>query len=209
MKVVTCAKILCLVAIGCLAARAARGEEPTGLQYPVKLATHTATRGGPPKQIHLLAQSEGEFEPVAEPETVAEGETVAEPSLIEGVSPWQVADGVPCDSCGDDCGGGCSMGSRGCLGNLWYGGVDYLLFRPRMSQAVAAVRRQETSNTSVTPNTSTVTDTVVEYPFNYNSSFRVFAGYRLLDCGGNFEVAYWRLVNNAQRDRGPGERQHE
>jgi hypothetical protein len=113
--------------------------------------------------------------------------------------------GGSCDTCGGDCGGSCCQ--RGCLGGLWYGSVDYLLFRPWMSQAVAEVRSVQTSDTSVTPSVSTLTDTVIQYPFEFQSGFRVAAGYRLLDCGGDFQVAYWRMTNSAQYNDGPANTQ--
>jgi hypothetical protein len=123
------------------------------------------------------------------------------PSFSEGMETWDEYNGE-CDACGESCGGSCGLG-RGNYGRLWYGGVDYLLFRPRYSQAVAAVRRQETTDTSTNPPTTTISDTMIEYPFDYSSGFRVFAGVRLLDCGGDFQVAYWRMVNNASVVEGP------
>ncbi len=107
----------------------------------------------------------------------------------------------------DDLGDSCDDGSCGVSGpmrrGMWYGSVDYLLFRPRLSQGVAEVRRTLTTNTDVSPNTSTVTDTAEEFKFSYQSGFRAAIGYRLLDCGGDIQVAYWRMTANSQFSDGP------
>jgi hypothetical protein len=194
MKIATCVSVLCLAALACLAPPSAGAGEPMGpLRYPIKRVGHNvrATRA---QTASLLAEPE----PVADPNADAESESAAPAEA----APWDDVGGggETCDQCGGDCGGSCS---RGCLGGLWYGSVDYLLFRPRFSQAVAEVHRVETNDQSTTPATSTLTDTVIEYPFQYQSGFRVAAGYRLLDCGGDFQVAYWRMTNDAHYSDGP------
>jgi hypothetical protein len=81
-----------------------------------------------------------------------------------------------------------------------------LLIRPRLSQGVAEVRRTlVTTQDGTTPSdtTSNLIDTSVNYCFDYSSSFRVALGYRLLDCGGDFEFSYWRLTGDAQVSDGP------
>ncbi len=196
MKVVFRAQIVFAAAFICLAASVVQGADPFGLRYPVKRSSHQSRAAADSEPAMLISHADPQPspEPIADPMLEADG-----PMMEDGVSSWE--DVGTCDSCG---GGDCMTGgSRGCLGNLWYGGVDYLLFRPRYSQAVAAVRRQETTDTSTFPSTSTNTDTVIAYPFNYSSGFRVSAGYRLLDCGGDFQVTYWRMANNAQVTEGP------
>ncbi len=192
MKVVIRAQIVCAAALVCLAAGLAQAADPFSLRYPVKRTAHY----GDASPAALLSQTRDESsdEPLADP--LMDASDLGS----EGMSAWEDAD--TCDSCGGaDCVGGCASAGR--LGNLWYGGVDYLLFRPRYSAGIAAVRRQETTDTSTFPTTSTVTDTVIEYPFDYSSGFRVSAGYRLLDCGGDFQVTYWRMVNDAKVTEGP------
>jgi Legionella pneumophila major outer membrane protein precursor len=190
MKVVNLVQVLGVLALTALAADWAQGGESNArVRYAAKRASQISDSTEP-------SGESSQAEPIA---PIAES-----PDAAEGEAPWEdVGGGESCDSCGGDCGaGGCR---RGCLGGLWYGSVDYLLFRPRMSQAVAAVNRVETSDTSVTPNVNTLTDTVVEYPFQYQSGFRVTAGYRLLDCGGDFQVGYWRMTGDAQYRNGPAD----
>jgi Legionella pneumophila major outer membrane protein precursor len=195
MKVANRLGIVCIAALACLAASAAFGRQPAG------------SAGKEIKRNSQFAFEEPEQDSSSVPP-----EPIEEPDLRDSdgaMSPWTGADttggeqGEYCDTCGGDRGGSC--GSRGCFGGLWYGSVDYLLFRPRFSQAVAAVNRVDTSDSSTSPATSTSTDTVVEYPFSYQSGFRVAAGYRLLDCGGDFQVAYWRMTNDAQYSNGPAD----
>jgi hypothetical protein len=182
-----------------LAFGTARAADPFQLKFPVKRTSYSVTSGSSGRPAAFLAEAESQ----PQPEPVADPMSDAEVDVDGSSSPdmsW--GDEGTCDSCGEDCGGSCGIGrGRG----LWYGGVDYLLFRPRYSQAIAAVRRQETTDTSTFPTTSTSTDTVIEYPFDYSSGFRVAAGYRLVDCGGDFQVAYWRMVNGANTVQGPAD----
>ena len=53
------------------------------------------------------------------------------------------------------------------------------------------------SNSDVIPNTLTYTDDSVEFNFPYQSGFRASLGYRLLDCGGDIQVTYWRMSASA------------
>lgn len=200
-------------ALLCAAWSSARAAEPPAMRYPGQAVSHTVRMNRPatqakPSQVSYYAENnaaatpanEPAPEPVPEPIPEDSGLGIAGPSFTEGMETWDEYGAAECDSCGDCCGGSCG---RGNFGRLWYGGVDYLLFRPRYSQAIAAVRRQETTDTSTFPTTSTISDTVIAYPFDYSSGFRVFAGVRLLDCGGDFQVAYWRMVNNASVVEGP------
>jgi len=200
-------------ALLCAAWNSAQAAEPPGMRYPGRPVSHAARMSRPATQANSNqasyyadaepAAAEPAPQPVPEPEPIPdEGNfDVTGPSFTEGMETWDEY-GDSCDSCGEACGGSCGPG-RGAHGRLWYGGVDYLLFRPRYSQAIAAVRRQETTDTSTFPTTTTISDTMIEYPFDYSSGFRVFAGVRLLDCGGDFQVAYWRMVNNASVVEGP------
>jgi hypothetical protein len=195
MKVAIRATLACAV-LAVIAAGAARAEGPLGLRFPGSQTSHTASAGRSAPSFSLLSYTEPVPDPGVDGAVDFEGSSsLTGPS--DGFDDW--GDFGGCDSCGDDCGGSCG----GRLGNFWYGGVDYLLFRPRYSQAVAAVRRQQTIDNSTFPPTNTTTDTMIEYPFEYSSGFRVAAGYRLLDCGGDFQVAYWRMVNDAYVSEGP------
>lgn len=141
-------------------------------------------------------------EPTAEPLAASD---FLGPSGGLGAEMWDDMEGGGCDD-GSCSTGACSMG--GFRRGLWYGSVDYLLMRPRMSQAIAAERRTLTTTVTggtaaPTQTTSTLTDESVQFPFKYSSSFRAALGYRLLDCGGDIQVAYWRLTGGAQVNEGP------
>ncbi len=186
-------------ALLCTAMGSAGAAGPPVVRYPNQPASHAATMNRPASQVNYFTDAAAPAaasapQPVADPLSDAPLD-VTGPAFTEGMETWD--EYGSCDTCGDVGGG------RGSFGRLWYGGVDYLLFRPRYSQAIAAVRRQETTDTSTFPTTTTISDTVIEYPFDYSSGFRVFAGIRLLDCGGDFQVAYWRMVNNASVMEGP------
>ncbi|REK13042.1 MAG: hypothetical protein DWQ37_10490 [Planctomycetota bacterium] len=203
MKVAICARVVCSCALVLLAAPAAFAQQAA--EAPgrgVKQVAYTARQGGGPQTINLLSQGEVD---VDEAPSYADP-LPAEPGAIpEATAPWQEIDTDAgcdtCDTCNADCGGAC--GSRSCMGGLWYGSIDYLLFRPRVSQAVVEVRRQESTDSSTSPSTTYLDDHVVAWPFKYNSAFRVSAGYRLLDCGGDFQVSYWRLTNDTTFVDGP------
>jgi hypothetical protein len=131
----------------------------------------------------------------------------------EPIAPSNAQDGMASDGDGGGwenyeggCDDGCSTDSWADGRNrrgLWYGGVDYLLVRPRFSQAVAESRRSLTTDNTTSPTTSTLTDQTVQFPFKYQSSFRATLGYRLLNCGGDVSVSYWRLTGSAQVHDGP------
>ncbi|MEX2140910.1 MAG: Lpg1974 family pore-forming outer membrane protein [Pirellulales bacterium] len=125
---------------------------------------------------------------------------VAEP-LAPAIVPEAVeaGDGA-CTNCGPQ--GGCDQG--GCnpcrcqhccdpyfYSKGWYAGAEYLHRRPNFAVAGAAL---ETS-TFVDPNTnaSTITDRSVEFDISYDSTFRIFGGYRWGECGEALEFSYWRI----------------
>jgi hypothetical protein len=188
MKFVTRTPIPIVAAL-CLAASVAAADElyrdQTGFSRVntatgSRLTNRTAPETGP-------AQSA--------PEQVA-----APPAASESKFPAE--NGEPLFDAEGDCDGSCDCncwadGRQRC--GLWYGSVDYLLARPRFSQATAEDRRIVTTDNTVTPNTITTTDQSVQFPFRYQSSFRTAIGYRLLDCGGDFQVAYWRLTGASGR----------
>jgi hypothetical protein len=135
----------------------------------------------------LLAENDPED--VAAPTAAEESDAIQSgPNTVQGESILGEAGEGFCDDC-------CSLGpmQRG----MWYASVDYLLLRPRISQNVAEVRRHVVSNSDVIPNTLTYTDDSVEFNFPYQSGFRASLGYRLLDCGGDIQVTYWRMSASA------------
>lgn len=113
------------------------------------------------------------------------------------------AGSVPC-ACGDpDCVGGCgsmlggtSLSGRwggGPLANRrgdWFFGMDYLNIRADVSDATAFVERDVTSATNPT-------DTFHQANFDYNSSYRLFGGYRFTDCCGELLLTYSRFRSEA------------
>jgi hypothetical protein len=89
--------------------------------------------------------------------------------------------------CGGLCGGGslsASLAGGGLAarsGQAFFG-ADYLNIRANFSDATTFVER----------NTATATDTFHQADFDYNSSYRLFGGYRFQDCCGEVLVAYNR-----------------
>jgi hypothetical protein len=190
MKIAIRAQIL-FIAAAWLAATSTRADEPTN-SPPLQLARYRTTSNAM-SRLSAAPESAGANEPAPEPVASPEMNADADPAQPQPV--WDdLGDG--CDDCGS-----CATGPmrRG----MWYGSVDYLLMRPRLSQGVAEVRRTLVTNTDVSPNTSTVTDSAQEFSFPYQSGFRAALGYRLLDCGGDFQVAYWRMTADSHFSDGP------
>ena len=190
MKALRRTFIMGLSALVALATADLQAAAPRGSQkFPGAKSSYSTTSRVSARPASMLAEPQPVPEPVPgpDPDEVEHVDSSADAEL------WD--DANDCSTCG--------VGSRGCLGGLWYGSVDYLLFRPRLSQGVAEVRRFSTSDTSTFPGTTTLSDTVIAYPFSYQSGFRAALGYRLLDCGGDIQVAYWRMANTASVSDGP------
>lgn len=191
MKIAIRARIL-IVAAAWLAATSTRAEEALD-SPPLQLARYRTTSNAT-SRLSAAPESAAASEPAPDPISSPAMNADADPTGPQPV--WDDL-GEGCDDCG---------GSRGCgplRRGMWYGSVDYLLMRPRLSQGVAEVRRTLVTNTDVSPNTSTVTDTAQEFSFPYQSGFRAALGYRLLDCGGDIQVAYWRMTADSQFSDGP------
>ncbi len=77
--------------------------------------------------------------------------------------------------------------------------------KPHFSQGYAAIVCQTTTNTSVTPNVSNLTETAVPFPYRYTSMYRIFAGYHLTNCGGDINFTYWNLQSTAATRLGPAD----
>jgi len=166
-----------------LAVAAGVAGQSAGAEYPddsVLPATHSRMA------VSRLADepAPGDDKILSSPEPIAEG------PVTDGE--WEGMSGSCCDD-------GCCISpfQRG----RWYGSVDYLLFRPRFSQAVTEVRRTLVTDTE--NNTSTLIDQAIEGSFDYQSGFRAALGYRLLDCGGDIQVQYWRMNASDSAASGP------
>ena len=75
------------------------------------------------------------------------------------------------------------------LSQGFYGGADYLLVRPHLSEPNAFLFGQG-SNGQVTAATNT-------FDFNYQSSPRIFLGYRSPVTGSGVQFTYWHFEENA------------
>ncbi|MBI3836518.1 MAG: hypothetical protein HY288_01115 [Planctomycetia bacterium] len=194
MNLVLRARILSVATLACLAAPAAWSAQPGGgplfqnlrsemsIDAPADFARRTTARSG-----RLVAQ----LEPIAM--STASDDVVP----TRDSSTWEENDGSDTAVRADDWSNG--RFRRG----LWYAGLDYLLIRPRFSQAIAESRTTTTADNTNTPTSSTSAAQDIQFPFKYQSSFRASLGYRLLDCGGDVSVTYWRLTGTAHVHDGP------
>ncbi len=179
-----------LVAAAWLAASTTLAGQPDGPNQTTRYRTTSSAigrLGGSPSShdTSLLEEPETVEAPAANQEKGPAGPETVWDDLGEG-----------CDDCST-----CGPLQRG----MWYGSVDYLLMRPRFSQGVAEVRRTLVTDSSTTPTVSTLTDQAVEFAFPYQSGFRAALGYRLLDCGGDIQVSYWRMNATTQISSGPAD----
>lgn len=116
-----------------------------------------------------------------------------------------IADSITQTSC--DCGtmgcsdcGGCDLGcyDGGC--GAGYGprgqvfvGAEWLNVRAEFSEATA-YREVDLANDL---------ETFHQFDMNYGSSYRIFAGYRLCDCGGEIRFTYTNFDSDGQFNSGP------
>src|SRR4051812_7094713 len=145
MTLVKCARLF-LLGVACLVAGDAWAAPPG------RMPSQTA-------RMRMAAQSESRLRadaipPQDAPTPQEEVSTAPMPPVPDSLEPAQEWDGFSeaTESCDECCTGG--FFRRG----MWYGSVDYLLMRPRLSQGVAEVRRTLVSDTINTPNTNTLTD---------------------------------------------------
>ncbi len=97
---------------------------------------------------------------------------------------------APCGGCLDDC---CSCGG-GCEGLLCRPGQfflvgEYIYARASLSEALAYVVQDPTQPLDGLQ--------VIEYDFDYKSSYRFSGGYRFCDCGGEIVFGYARYRGEA------------
>ncbi len=185
-----------------------QGQRSTGgYRQPMQLAQTPApppTQSPPASRPQPNADDDGSDSPFADdPESVQTGGGSGNNGL------WQPPPELPTNNYGSGncwmaveqscCNMGCCTPKCGC----WYGGADYLLGKAHFSQGYAAIVCQTTTNTGVTPNTSTTTDTAVPFPYRYSSMYRVFLGYHLSRCGGDINFTYWNLQSTAATTLGP------
>jgi len=97
--------------------------------------------------------------------------------------------GEACQVCSGSCRQqSCLAGSSVYQDPGFYAGADYLLVRPHFSEAIAFARGSQTLTTYEVEGR--------ELQFDYDSSFRIFAGYRPGDGGGEFRFTYWRFFGD-------------
>jgi hypothetical protein len=95
-----------------------------------------------------------------------------------------------CQQCGGtDCRRGCGVGCFQGLDPGFYAGAEYLLIRPHFSEAVAFARGTQTLPTSFEVEGR-------ELQFDYDDSFRIFAGYRGGYGGGELRFTYWHFFGD-------------
>ncbi|MGD9722410.1 MAG: Lpg1974 family pore-forming outer membrane protein [Pirellulales bacterium] len=208
MKIVTRTSIMLVASLACLVVPAAQaaGQTVSRSQRDMRMAAH------PDARSRVSTRTAAQVPPPAAqaaPQT-AGPESVSAPSPMMQGEYFEGGDGAMWDGYTDN--GGCDDGSCGtcgpCRRGLWYFSADYLLVRPRLNNGVAEVRQTQTS-TQTLPFTNTTTEESISYCFDYQSSFRVALGYRLLDCGGDIQFAYWRLTGNAQVTDGPAQTEND
>jgi Legionella pneumophila major outer membrane protein precursor len=170
-----------------------------GYRQPMQLAQTPAPPPAQAAQPQQQNNDDSSDSPFAD-----DPESVQTSGASGGNGLWQPPPELPtcnsdgCQSCFQDA---CCPQKCGC----WYGGADYLLGKAHFSQGYAAIICQTTTNTGVTPNTSTTTDTAVPFPFRNTSMFRAFMGYHLTQCGGDINFTYWNLQSTAATTIGPAD----
>jgi len=110
-------------------------------------------------------------------------------------------------TCGSNNGGGFGsvlgkgLGSRP---GQFFAGVDYLNVRSTFSESTAFITR--TGGDPVVPGSSLlvppITNTFNELEYGYESSYRIYGGYRLCDCGGEVRFAFTRFNSSAAANSG-------
>lgn len=88
-------------------------------------------------------------------------------------------------------------GIRGRSGRFFIG-ADYLNIRSTFSESTAFVVTtglQPPANAPAQPLFPPVTNTFQEFDYDYESSYRIFGGYRLDECGGEIRFAFTRFDN--------------
>lgn len=105
---------------------------------------------------------------------------------------------IDCGDCGDACGDSCGAGLLGGAGvgggrgQLFVGG-EWLNVRAEFSEATA-FRNVDVANDL---------ETFEQFDMNYGSSYRVFAGYRLCDCGSEIRFTYTNFDSDGGFESGP------
>ena len=103
------------------------------------------------------------------------------------------------DGCG--CGDGCDTGvaaltggfsAMGARAGQIYAGADFLNVRANFSEALAYVERD-----------IPVEDTYHQLGFDYDQSYRLYGGYRFLDCCGDVQFTFTRFTSNAEQGASP------
>ncbi len=119
----------------------------------------------------------------------------------EAIAP--VAAGCADGSCtSGTCDTGCASGNciSDCLPcnyynqNGWYLGAEYLYTRVNYSDPAAVMTRTTVVDAN---NNSTVTDRVVPYDLDYQSTYRIYGGFRWGDCGESINFNFFNFNNGS------------
>ena len=100
----------------------------------------------------------------------------------------------PCDcqgSCNSGCNLGCGSGGP-CSRSQFFVGAEYLSVRTSFSEAISYLDR----------NLQTNTYSLEQFNFDYGDSFRVYAGMRLCECGGEIRFTYTDIDTGGSFDSG-------
>lgn len=74
--------------------------------------------------------------------------------------------------------------------NGWFAGAEYKYLRPNFDSPAAS---EQTISVDPNTNLTTVTNRLVMFDSEYESTYRLFGGYRWGDCGESLTVSYWRV----------------
>ncbi|TWT97040.1 hypothetical protein Pla108_28170 [Botrimarina colliarenosi] len=99
---------------------------------------------------------------------------------------------MDCGDCGEVCDLGCAPCGMGPCGQVFVGG-EYLSVRTQFSEATAY------REISVTDDL----ETFHQFNMNYGDSYRLFAGYRLCDCGSEIRFTYTNFNSGGGFASGP------
>lgn len=213
-------KFALLLGVSCLATSAANAQQAAPRKAPVPRTTTTA-RSSELQAYRQAATPEVEEQPapvratrmakVARPaETpIFENEDFQPPVRTvanhtrqhEAIAP--VSGGCADGSCtSGTCDTGCASGNciSDCLPcnyynqNGWYLGAEYLYTRVNYSDPAAVMTRTTVVDAN---NNSTVTDRTIPYDLGYQSTYRIYGGFRWGDCGESINFNFFNFNNGS------------
>ena len=105
--------------------------------------------------------------------------------------------------CCDNYCSSCNAGSIcGCAGQFFVG-ADYLHVRSTFSEATAFVVQEGDTPLSGSLLSPPITQTFHELDYDYESSYRIYGGYRWCECGGEIRFAFTQFNSGAEANSGP------